>query len=74
MLGLVNEIQKKSYSGPFGVNLDGSPDFELLAQAYGMDFIRLEAPDKMDEAIDAFLKDEDAVLMECVINPMDTVK
>ncbi len=39
-----------------------------------MDFIRLEAPDKMDEAIDAFLKDEDAVLMECVINPMDTVK
>ena len=30
--------------------------------------------DKMDEAIDAFLKDEDAVLMECVINPMDTVK
>ena len=54
--------------------LGGGPDLEKLAQAYGMDFIRLEAPDKMDEAIDAFLKDEDAVLMECVINPMDTVK
>ncbi len=74
-LGMVREYQQNTYKGRYSVvELGGGPDLEKLAQAYNMDFIRLEAPDKMDEAIDAFLKDEDAVLMECVINPMDTVK
>ena len=74
-LGMVREYQQNTYKGRYSVvELGGGPDLEKLAQAYGMDFIRLEAPDKMDEPIDAFLKDEDAVLMECVINPMDTVK
>ena len=74
-LGMVREYQQNTYKGRYSVvERGGGPDLEKLAQAYGMDFIRLEAPDKMDEAIDAFLKDEDAVLMECVINPMDTVK
>ena len=74
-LGMVREYQQNTYKGRYSVvELGGGPDLEKLAQAYGMDFIRLEAPDKMDEAIDAFLKDEEAVLMECVINPMDTVK
>ena len=74
-LGMVREYQQNTYKGRYSVvELGGGPDLEKLAQAYGMDFIRVEAPDKMDEAIDAFLKDEDAVLMECVINPMDTVK
>ena len=74
-LGMVREYQQNTYKGRYSVvELGGGPDLEKLAQAYGMDFIRLEAPDKMDEAIDAFLKDEDDVLMECVINPMDTVK
>ena len=74
-LGMVREYQQNTYKGRYSVvELGGGPDLEKLAQAYGMAFIRLEAPDKMDEAIDAFLKDEDAVLMECVINPMDTVK
>lgn len=74
-LGMVREYQQNTYKGRYSVvELGGGPDLEKLAQAYGMDFIRLEDPDKMDEAIDAFLKDEDAVLMECVINPMDTVK
>ena len=74
-LGMVRGYQQNTYKGRYSVvELGGGPDLEKLAQAYGMDFIRLEAPDKMDEAIDAFLKDEDAVLMECVINPMDTVK
>lgn len=74
-LGMVREYQQNTYKGRYSVvELGGGPDLEKLAQAYGMDFIRLEAPDKMDEAINAFLKDEDAVLMECVVNPMDTVK
>ena len=74
-LGMVREYQQNTYKGRYSVvELGGGHDLEKLAQAYGMDFIRLEAPDKMDEAIDAFLKDEDAVLMECVIDPMDTVK
>ena len=36
VLGLVNEIQKTSYNGPFGVDLSGAPDFGKLAEAYGI--------------------------------------
>ena len=36
VLGLVNEIQHSAYSGPFGVALDHSPDFQKLAEAYGV--------------------------------------
>lgn len=36
-LGLVHQIQKSlPYHGPFGVDLDGSPDFAAIAAAYGI--------------------------------------
>ena len=36
-LGLVYQIQNAApYHGPFGVALDGSPDFETIAAAYGI--------------------------------------
>ena len=56
------------------VDLSGSPDLSKIAEAYKVRFLRLSDPDKMQETIDEFLRDDDSVLMECVINPMDTVK
>lgn len=74
-LGMVREYQQSTYKGRYAVvELSGSPDLGKLSEAYGMDYIRLENPADMDTAIKAFLEDESAVLLECVIDPMDTVK
>ena len=54
--------------------MSGSPDLEKLSSAYGMDFLRLENMDKAEETIDAFLKEDRAMLLECMIDPMDLVK
>lgn len=74
-LGMVREFQQNAYHGRYSVvELAQSPDLSRLAEAYGIKFIRLSKREEMDAAIDAFLKDDEAVLMECQIDPMDTVK
>ena len=56
------------------VDLSGSPDLEKLSSAYGMKFLRLENMDCAQETIAEFLANDESVLLECVINPMDLVK
>ncbi len=74
-LGMVREYQKNTYGGRYSVvDLSGSPDLSKLAEAYGIRFIRVSGRGEEDAAIDAFLRDDDSVLMECIIDPMDTVK
>lgn len=74
-LGMVREYQNNTYKGRYSVvDLSGSPDLSLIAQAYGMRFLRLEKREDEDEMIGAFLQGDDSVLMECVIDPMDVVK
>ncbi len=71
---MVREYQQNTYKGRYSVvELGGGPDLEKAGTGLRHGLYP-SGGDKMDEAIDAFLKDEDAVLMECVINPMDTVK
>lgn len=74
-LGLVREIQHHSYEGKYSaVDLTGSPDLEKIAAAYEMDFIRLGNMADAEDAIDRLLKEDKAVLMECIIDPFDMVK
>ena len=68
VLGLVNEIQKKSYSGPFGVSLDGSPDFGILAQAYGIAFGRVDADQDIDEAVGRMLAHQGPYILCCGVD------
>ena len=73
-LGMVRQYQHFTYKDNYSVvDLSGSPDLEKLASAYDLPFLRLENMDKCDEVIDAFLKDDASVLMECLIDPMDLV-
>ncbi len=73
-LGMVREFQHYNYKDRYSVvDLSGSPDLEKLAAAYEMKFIRLHNMEKADEALEAFLKNDESVLMECVIDPMDLV-
>ena len=74
-LGMVREYQHYTYKDHYSVvDLSGSPDLEKLAAAYDIPFIRLVNNHGMEEAIDAFLKNDGSMLMECLIDPMDLVK
>ena len=74
-LGMVREYQHYTYKDHYSVvDLSGSPDLEKLAAAYQMEFIRLENMEKADEVIDAFLKEDKSMLLECIIDPMDLVR
>ena len=73
-LGMVRQFQHFNYKDNYSVvDLSGSPDLEKLSAAYGIPFLRLENMEKCDEAIEAFLKEDRAMLMECIIDPMDLV-
>ena len=69
VLGLVNEIQHSSYSGPFGVALDHSPDFSRLAEAYGIPCGTIESDDEIDEKLDNMLSSKGPFLMICTVDP-----
>lgn len=74
-LGMVREYQHYSYKDNYSVvDLSGSPDLEKIAEAYGMRFLRLSNMEKASEMISMLLEKEEAVLMECLIDPMDLVK
>ena len=74
-LGMVREYQHYTYKDHYSVvDLSGSPDLEKLSAAYGIPFLRMTNMEQCDEMIDAFLADDQTMLMECLIDPMDLVK
>ncbi|MBQ6208006.1 MAG: biosynthetic-type acetolactate synthase large subunit [Oscillospiraceae bacterium] len=69
-LGLVHQIQKQApYHGPFGVDLEGSPDFSAIAGAYGIPAMVLSDEGRMSETLDAFLKTPGPCLLICEVDP-----
>lgn len=73
-LGMVRQYQHYTYKDNYSVvDLSGSPDLEKLSSAYDMKFLRLENMDKADDILDEFLKKDESVLLECIIDPMDLV-
>lgn len=74
-LGMVREFQHYTYKDRYSVvDLSGSPDLSKLAEAYDLPFIRVENMEQAEEAIDRFLQEDESMLMECLIDPMDLVK
>jgi acetolactate synthase-1/2/3 large subunit len=73
-LGMVRQYQHFTYKDNYSVvDLSGSPDLAKLASAYDMPYFLVENGSQMETQIDAFLKEERACLMECLIDPMDLV-
>jgi len=69
-LGLVHQIQSRApYHGPFGVSLDGSPDFETIAAAYGIPCVTVAEEEDLDASIDRFLSEAGPCLMICEVHP-----
>ena len=73
-LGMVRQYQHFTYKDNYSVvDLSGSPDLEKLSAAFGIPFLRLTTMERCDETIDAFLREDTSMLLECVIDPMDLV-
>lgn len=73
-LGMVRQYQHFTYQDNYSVvDLSGSPDLEKLSAAYGIPFLRLADMEKCDDTIDAFLREDCSMLLECIIDPLDLV-
>jgi len=74
-LGLVREYQYNTYKANYSVvDLSGSPDFSYIAKAYGMNFMCLKNMNGIEGEICKILSSDDPMLVEVMIDPMDTVK
>ena len=74
-LGMVREYQHYTYKDHYSVvDLSGSPDLEKLSAAYDIPYLRLNNMEHVDEVLDAFLAEDNSMLLECLIDPMDLVK
>ena len=70
VLGLVNQIQNTApYHGAFGVALDGSPDFQTIAAAYGIPSMVVNDEDKLDDTIRDFLAVKGCCVLICEVHP-----
>ena len=70
VLGLVNQIQSgEPYHGPFGVRLDGDPDFAAVAAAYGIPSLTLRDEAQVEETLDRFLGMEGPCLLIAEVSP-----
>lgn len=70
VLGLVHQIQcTPTYHGPFGVDLDGSPDFAAIAAAYGIPSITVSEESQVERAIDRLLATKGSVLTIVDVHP-----
>jgi acetolactate synthase-1/2/3 large subunit len=69
-LGMVCELQHKQYEHrEMAVNLDGSPDFVKLAEAYGIPSMRVTDNSQIDDAIDRLFNEKGIFLLECSVAP-----
>ena len=65
----VNEIQHSSYSGPYGVALEHSPDFALLAKAYGIAYDSVTEDSEIEEKLRQMLSSDGPCLLCCRVDP-----
>ena len=68
-LGMVREAQKFTFGGRYTmVDLNGGPDYEQLAKAYGMKYLRIENNDDVEPVVKKFLKAKGSVLLEVIVD------
>ena len=71
VLGLVRQYQHFTYQDRFSViDLgDSIPNLEKLAEAYGSRYQLIAAVEDMDSGIEQFLADDEATLLEVIVDP-----
>lgn len=73
-LALVRQLQhtycKKEY---FAVDMEGNPDFVLLAEAYGFEAYRISDVCQVDEVLQKAINNGKPTLIDCLVNKEDMV-
>ncbi|MCR4989817.1 MAG: biosynthetic-type acetolactate synthase large subunit [Lachnospiraceae bacterium] len=73
-LGMVREYQHYKYNDKYSVvDIGTYPDLSMISKAYDIKYLKLSNMKKADEVIDEFLKGDETVLLECIIDPYDLV-
>lgn len=71
-LGMVHEHQYLLYKSNYqAVFLDGSPDFEKLAEAYGIRSARIKENSEIESGIKKLMQDDDSFLLIVAVNPAE---
>lgn len=71
-LGMVCRIQHDQFGGrEFAVDLSGSPDFGLIAAAYGMQYACAAGWEDAEQAVQRMIDSPDSWLLECAIDPKE---
>jgi len=73
-LGLVHELQGIEGYKNFAVALPDTPDFQKLAEAYGVPSKKISKDEDMTTAISEMLKHDGPYLLECIIAPEEGTK
>ncbi len=72
VLGMVRQHQHLVYHDRFSVtDMSPTPDLDMLAKAYRIDYLKLTDENKMDETIREFLEDNRSILLEVCVDPDD---
>lgn len=70
-LGMVRELQDNAYGkgGRFGIDLINSPDFVMIAKAFGLEGKRVSREEDLPAAMAEALASPVPYLLECMIDP-----
>lgn len=71
-LGMVHEHQFMLYNANYqAVNIEGTPDFEMLARAYGFETSTVKENSQVGEAIDKLLEGDKSYLLVVDVDPYE---
>ncbi len=68
-LGMVREVHQNRYGKHFGIELDGAPDFNALAAAYGIPARRVTDNSGVKSAFKEMLEHDGPFFIECIVDP-----
>lgn len=71
VLGLVREMQTDGGQEAYAVDLTGSPDYGLIAAAYGIPYAKARDTEAALNAARDMLSSRGAYLLECVVDPAE---
>lgn len=68
-LGMVREVQENSYNNRLiGVSLDGSPQFDMIAHAYGIKAETVNNTAEIDGAVKRLLGSDESYLLQVIVD------
>ena len=74
VLGMVAQWQRMFYDRRYSaIDLDKSPDFVKLAEAYGAQGVRVDSPEEFSKAVKAAIKSEVTTVVDVPISPEQNV-